>query len=134
MIYAEIELINQADLVAAQKKLLGEEEVKQIRVKMLVDTGSILLAINETIQEYLQLPVAYRQRFRLAHDQAEEIDVVGPVKVRFGNRISICNAILLPGNSEPLLGAIPMEEMDLLIDPFNQELIANPELRRGRYL
>ena len=134
MVYAEIELINQADLIAAEKNQLGLEEVKHMQVKMLVDSGSILLAINESIQEYLQLPLAYRQRFRLAQDQAEEMDVVGPVQVKFRNRISICNAILLPGNSEPLLGAIPLEEMDLLIDPFNQELVANPELRRGRYL
>ena len=35
--------------------------------------------------------------------------------------------MVLPGDSEPLLGAIPLEEMDVLIDPLRQELIVNPE-------
>lgn len=35
--------------------------------------------------------------------------------------------MVLPGDSEPLLGAIPLEEMDVLIHPLRQELIVNPE-------
>jgi hypothetical protein len=56
-----------------------------------------------------------------------EYDVVGPIEVRFKNRDTVCNALVLPGDSEPLLGAIPMEEMDVLIHPLRQELIVNPE-------
>jgi hypothetical protein len=52
--------------------------------------------------------------------------VVGPIIVKFKNRTTTCNALVLPGNAEPLLGAIPMEEMDVLIHPLRQEMIVNP--------
>jgi len=53
--------------------------------------------------------------------------VVAPVELRFKNRATTCRAIVLPGDSEPLLGAIPMEDMDVLIHPLRQELILNPD-------
>ena len=43
------------------------------------------------------------------------------------NRQSTCRAMVLPGDNEPLLGSIPMEDMDVLIHPQRQELIVNPE-------
>ena len=53
--------------------------------------------------------------------------MVGPVNVKFSNRIATCSAFVLPGDSEPLLGSIAMEEMDVMIHPFSQELMVNPE-------
>ncbi len=55
-----------------------------------------------------------------------EFDVAGNVEVRFKNRATTCRAMILPGDSEPLLGAIPLEDMDVLIHPQRQELIVNP--------
>ena len=138
MVYAEIELINSVDQGMARRYIIGEEEVRSTRVKMMVDTGSWMMAINESIQAYLNLPLVYKQTLRMANGEPITRDVVGPVEVRFGERRSTCNAFVLPGDSEPLLGAIPMEEMDLLIDPKRQQLILNPEypyngiLRLGR--
>ena len=51
LIYAEIELINGEDLVLARRNFIGEDEIKYMTVKMLVDTGSIYMCINENIQE-----------------------------------------------------------------------------------
>jgi hypothetical protein len=56
-----------------------------------------------------------------------EYDVVSQVELRFKNRRTICNAMILPGDNEVLLGAIPLEDMDVLIHPLRQELIVNPE-------
>ena len=55
------------------------------------------------------------------------MDVVGPVILKFMNRTTSCLAMVLPGDSEPLLGAIPLEDMDVLIHPQRQELIVNPD-------
>lgn len=63
----------------------------------------------------------------MANGSVVEYDVVGPVQVRFANRKAVCNAFVLQGDTEPLLGAIPMEEMDVLLHPQRQELIVNPE-------
>jgi predicted aspartyl protease len=122
----------------ARAHIIGDEEIRRTRIKMMVDTGSWMMAINESIQAYLNLPVVYRQTLRMANGEPITHDVVGPLEVHFGERRSICNAFVLPGDSEPLLGAIPMEEMDLLIDPKRQQLVLNPEypyngiLRLGR--
>ena len=56
-----------------------------------------------------------------------ECDIVGPVELRFKNRQTTVRAMVLPGDAEVLLGAIPMEDMDVLIHPLRQELIVNPE-------
>lgn len=133
MIYAEIELKNYEDLTFVKRNMIGQEEVRQIRVNMLVDSGSYYLVINENIQAVLQLPVLRKERFRLANESAEEHAIVGPVQVKFGEKTASCDAILLPGDCEPLLGAIPMEALDVLIHPQRQELILNTELRKGRY-
>ncbi len=127
LVYAEIELINSYDLESARRHIIGEEEVKRMPINILVDTGSYMLAINETIQEQLQLPVMEKKKAQLANGHVVEYDVVAPVEVRFKNRRTVCSAMVLPGDSEPLLGAIPLEEMDVLIHPLRQELIVNPE-------
>jgi clan AA aspartic protease len=98
-----------------------------MRINALVDTGSYMLAINENIQEQLQLPVVEKRKAQLANGHIVEYDVVAPVEIRFKNRRSSCSAMVLPADSEPLLGAISLEDMDVLIHPSEQELIVNPD-------
>ena len=127
LVYADIELINGDDLALVRNKIKGEEEVRRIHVNMLVDTGSVYMCINESIQEQLKLPVLEQRKDQLANGHIVEYDVVGPLEVRFKNRRCSVNAMVLPGENEPLLGAIPLEDMDVLIHPHRQELIVNPE-------
>ncbi len=126
-VYAEIELVNAAEMEMAKKHMIGKEEVKRFNAKMLVDSGAFMLAINETIQEQLDLPYVENRKAILADGSVAEFKVVGPVFLKFKNRTAVCNAFVLAGDSEPLLGVIPMEEMDVLIHPLRQELIVNPE-------
>jgi len=121
LVYAEIDLISVDDLVLHRRGYLDENKIKQVKVKALVDSGAYMLAINENVRAQLDLPVIEKQ-FGLI-----EFDVVGPVEVRFENRSTTVRAVVLPGSSEILLGAIPMEDMDVLIDPKRQKLIVNPE-------
>jgi clan AA aspartic protease len=130
-IFARIELISATDLVNARRHLIGEEEIKRIHVNMLVDTGSYEMCINENIKDFLDLPAMGKKRWRLANEETIELDMVGPIEVRFANRRCTMDAVVLPGDSEPLLGAIPMEALDVLIHPLRQELIINPEHPEG---
>lgn len=127
LVYADIELVNSVDLENARRHVIGEEEVKRLKLNILVDSGAYMMAINETIQSQLELPVLEKRKVQLANSTVVEYDVVGPVQVHFANRKAICSAFVLPGDSEPLLGAIPMEEMDVLIHPNRQEFVVNPE-------
>lgn len=127
LIYADIELTNSGDLELARRNYIDIDEVKRIHVNMLVDTGSYMLAINENMQAYLQLPVVDKRKARLANEQSIECDVVGPVDIRFQNRSTTCRAMVLPGDAEPLLGSIPLEDLDVVINPLRQELTVNPD-------
>ena len=127
LIYADIELLNGDDLAMVRRKLMDNDEVKRMRVNMLVDTGSVYMCINENIQEQLQLTVHEQRKGQLANGHIVEYDVVGPVEVRFKNRRCTVNAMVLPGENEPLLGAIPLEDMDVLVHPHRQELVVNPD-------
>jgi hypothetical protein len=111
VVYAEIELINSADVENAKRHRIGEEEIRRMRLTMLVDSGAYMMAINETIQAQMDFPFLERRKVQLASGQVVIYDVVGPIEVRFANRRAVCSAFVLPGDSEPLLGAIPMEEM-----------------------
>ncbi|MBS1601473.1 MAG: retroviral-like aspartic protease [Bacteroidetes bacterium] len=134
LVYATIDLINAVDVVDAKRQMIGEEEIRRTRVNMLVDSGAYMLCINENIQAYLQLPVKRRDRCQIADGRWVVCDVVGPVDVEFENRKATCNAYVLPGDSEPLLGAIPLEELDVIIHAARQELIINPLHPEGAVL
>lgn len=127
LIYADIELINSGDLEMAKRNLLDPEDVKRMTVNMLVDSGSYYMCINETVKAQLDLQVVEYRKAELANGHIEEFEVVGPIEIKFKNRRCITEAMVLPNESECLLGAIPMEAMDVLIHPLRQELIVNPE-------
>ena len=127
VVYADITLINGGDIEMAKRHIIGEEEIKQMTVKMLVDSGAYMMGINQTIQEQLNLSFIEKRKVVLADGAVKEFDVVGPIMVKFKNRTAICAALVLEGNNESLLGAIPLEEMDVIIHPQRQELIVNPE-------
>jgi clan AA aspartic protease len=85
-----------------------------------------MLAINETIREQLDLQTVDTQTAELADGTQIRLPIVAPVIVKFANRATTCRAMVLPGNSEVLLGAIPMEDMDVVINPKEQTLTVNP--------
>ncbi|WP_301921392.1 retroviral-like aspartic protease family protein [Ferruginibacter sp.] len=120
LVYAEIELINAEDIGLASRFIIGEEEVKRMFVKMLVDSGAYNLCINENIQQQLQLPFVEKRKAQLANGHIEEYDVVGPIQIRFKKRKTVCNAMVLSGDNEPLLGVIPLEDMDVLITLYDR--------------
>lgn len=127
LVYAEIELINGDDLGMVRRNLMSPEEIKRMKTTALVDTGSYMLCINEEIQAQLQFPIVEKRKAESADGRILEFDVVDNVQVRFKNRATTCRAMVLPGDNEPLLGAIPLEDMDVLIHPQRQELIVNPD-------
>jgi clan AA aspartic protease len=127
LVHAEIEIINGGDLEMVRRNFLDQDDVKRMTVTMLVNTGAYNLCINEDIQEQLQLPVVEKRKGMLADGSIREYDVVDNVQLRFKNRATTCRAMVLPGSSEPLLGAIPLEDMDVIIHPQRQELIVNPD-------
>ena len=126
-VYADITLYNSYEITAAKKGLIAEGDVKQLYVNAMVDSGAMTLTINEEIAEQLDLEVRKQIKVRLADGSLRQCDYVGPIEIHFENRLSSCLALVLPGADEVLLGVIPLEEMDVIIDTTTQRLIVHPD-------
>lgn len=127
MVTAKIEIIRAGDLTAFEDGFIKKTDIRSVKVRAIVDSGSYMMAINENIANQLKLSKLDEKTMALADGQLTTLDVVGPVIVKFENRTATCSALVLPNNTEVLLGAIPMEEMDVLIDPKEQKLIVHPD-------
>ena len=125
-VHADIQLTNEDDLAFRRRGWAAENEIRRITTSALVDSGAYDLVINNEIQEQLQLPVLGKRLVKLADETIVEVDVVGPVEVRFESRTTIVTALLLPNTEEVLLGAIPLEGLDVIIDPLRERLLVNP--------
>lgn len=126
LVFADIEITNLEDAILAKKGHLPSEKIRRMTVRMMADSGAIMMAINQDIQAQMGLPIIEKMVVQLADGTPIELDVVGPLQVRFGNRSCTVDALVLPRNAEPLFGAIPMEYMDLVVDPARQALGPHP--------
>ena len=126
-VYAEIELTNEDDVALHRHGILPDNEVKRVTCTALVDSGAWDLVINQEVQRRLNLRVLGKQTVRLADESLLEVEIVGPVEVRFEDRSTIITAVALPTTSEVLLGAYPLESLDAFIDPKRQKLLLNPK-------
>jgi clan AA aspartic protease len=99
-------------------------ELEPIEVNALADSGALFLCIPDEICVRLQLEKVSDQRVALADGSIRHVPYVGPIEVRFENRVGFTGALVL--GHEVLVGAIPMEELDLVIIPRTQMLDVNP--------
>jgi clan AA aspartic protease len=99
-------------------------DLEAIEVDALVDTGAVHLCIPERIVIQLGLEEQEKRSVTVANVMTQVVPYVGPVRAAFGNRSCFTGAMVL-GN-EVLLGAIPMEDMDLVVRPLTQEVGTNP--------
>ena len=101
------------------------QELAPLEVSALADMGAVHLCIPEHIALQLQLQELEKREVVLADGHRRTVPYMGPVEVRFRNRRCFTGAMVL-GN-EVLLGAIPMEDMDLVLQPQLQSIDVNPE-------
>jgi clan AA aspartic protease len=113
LVYAEIELSN-----------LLVSELQPFKTRALVDTGALHLCIPQHIAYQLKLKQLEEREVTIADGSRRIVPYVGPVKVTFGNRNCFTGAMVI--GDEVLLGAIPMEDMDLIVHPARLAVMANP--------
>jgi clan AA aspartic protease len=133
-VYADIELTNEDDVALNQRGYLPENQIRKVTTKALVDSGAYDLIINQEVQEQLKLRVLGKRPIKLADETIVEVDIVGPVEVRFETRATTVRALILPDTEEVLLGAIPLEGLDVIIDPLRERLLVNPPETTKAYI
>jgi clan AA aspartic protease len=99
-------------------------ELQPVEVDALADSGAVHLCIPPHVQIQLDLEEITKKEATLADGSKHLLSYVGPVEMRFKNRIGFSGALVL--GDEVLLGAIPMEDMDLVVIPKTRTLDVNP--------
>jgi len=121
-----IVLTNHSDWQAAREGRLPDTQVRSIRTEGLVDTGATLLALPAEVVRRLGLVPAGMRRVRYANGRVAEIPWVAGVHIEILGRETVCNAFVEAEGTTPLIGQVPLEELDLIVDPKTRELRANP--------
>ena len=114
LVYAEIQLSNPV-----------QPELSAIETNALVDSGALHLCIPKHLALQLKLTTLEEREVTLADGSRQLIPYAGPVKVNFANRTAFVGVMIM--GDEVLLGAIPMEDMDVVVHPATRSLTVNPE-------
>ncbi len=107
---------------------LGNDAVRSlapVRIKALVDSGATMLVIPPEVEEELQLEERDKAIVTTADGTTRTVRMVGGIRIHFENRTTCCDALVM-GN-QVLLGAIPMQGMDVIISPKEEKLIVPPD-------
>ena len=100
------------------------DDVPPVEVEALADTGSVYLVIPEIVAERLQLETSDRFEVVVADGRTREVPYVGPIEIRFKNRVGYSGALIR--GDQVLMGAIQMEDMDLIVIPKERRVDVNP--------
>jgi len=113
--------------VRTKVELINPRETKlgALSVDALVDTGALMLCIPEHVNIQLKLEELEKREITTADGKNQLVPYVGPVQVRFKNRSCFVGALVL--GDEVLLGAVPMEDMDLIVSPTHKMVVVNPD-------
>ena len=107
-----------------QLRNLRLPELEPVEVVALADTGAVHLCIPQHVQIQLRLDEIEQKEVTLADGSHKLIPYVGPIELRYENRTGFAGALVM--GDQPLLGAIPMEDMDLVVVPSTREVMVNP--------
>lgn len=114
LVYANIKLSNPVAPLQAK-----------IECSALVDSGALHLCIPEHLAIQLDLKTLENREVTLADGKRHLVPYAGPVRIEFENRNAFVGAMIF--GDEVLLGAIPMEDMDVVIHPATRTLRVNPD-------
>ena len=121
-VFADVTLKNATDMGNARNGQIKEENVRSIAVRALVDTGATMLCMNEEIRQKLGLKIIGSSPIRIANGTWLTCQVTEPVEIIWTNRNAALYAYVVPGLDNALLGVIPLEAMDLIVNPNTQQL------------
>lgn len=114
-------------LTYADLTLEAPFRARKMSVRALVDSGAVFMIIPQhvALQLGFDLEEVSTREVVLADGSRKQVPMVGPLRVHFGDRY--CDLSALVFGDEALLGAVPMEMMDLVLQPSTQSLTVNPE-------
>jgi clan AA aspartic protease len=119
----EITLINVKDEVRAEDGNISIDKVRKETVQATVDTGAMSLILTEELYQKLGLSQTGVINANLADGRRLPCIVTSDVRILCNKRRAVIEAVVIPGAKKVLLGVLPLESMDLTIDPKRQTLV-----------
>jgi clan AA aspartic protease len=102
-----------------------QPDLSPLSVQALVDTGAMTICIPEHMAVQLDLTEIEKREVTTADEKSHVVPYVGPVQIRFGKRTCFTGALVI--GESVLLGAVPMEDMDLVVEPSRRTVTVNPK-------
>jgi clan AA aspartic protease len=118
----EITLENVIDRGLANRGYIEESEIRSLTVQAMPDTGAWTLVISEEIRQKLGLAIEGSSDSTLADGTISNYPMTESVKIQWKNRSIALPAVVIPDAKDVLLGALPLEGMDLIVDPVRKQL------------
>lgn len=125
-VMTKLTLTNSMDARFAAEGIIRAGDVRTVELDALVDTGATTLALPEDVVEALGLQELTRRKVRMADGTVKELAVVADFFLDILGRRAQCEALVLPAGATPLIGQIPLETLDLIVDPKSRDLAVNP--------
>jgi clan AA aspartic protease len=125
-VMTKLTLTSLVDTINAAQGLLHPDQIRRLELDALVDTGATMLAIPADVARKLGLEELARRSVKLADGTIRELSMVGGLRIEILGREMTCDALVTPEGSTPLIGQIPLEALDLVVDPKSREATVNP--------
>ncbi len=126
-IIVDVELENPVDRDLFERGHGAEADIRKETVSAVADTGAVMLALPSDVVNRLGLREVSRIATTYADGRRDQLPVLGPVSIQIGNRQMLTEALVIPTGTDPLLGQIVLERLDLIADSLNQRLTSRPE-------
>jgi predicted aspartyl protease len=118
-----ITLVNTGDTAMCRRGIIKEADVRKVTVDAVVDTGAGPLVITEAMRQRLGLDIERDESVFLAGKVPQKCAVAELVDIHCKDRYTSSRPLVLPEGDETLLGVIPLEDMDLMVNPVERCLV-----------
>ena len=126
-IVVAVELENPVDRAVVERGYGQESDIRRTTVEAIADTGVVISVLPRNVVERIGVPTQRTVVVTCADERKEERPVAGPVTMKIGNRFLNTDCVVGPPLSQPLVGQIVMEALDLVADCTNRTLTPRPE-------
>jgi clan AA aspartic protease len=115
------------DLFEVNRNRRKPEEVRCIEVAdALVDTGATYLSLPQRLVRQLGLMQFRSRRARISSGEVKEFNMFSVVKLTVQGRDCVVEVAEISDDCPVLIGQLPLEALDFVVDPIGQRLIGNP--------
>jgi len=116
----EVTLANNQDVALSEAGVIPKENVRSVQIKGVVDTGAAMLVLPGKVARQLGLPETGNVKVRNADNRTGRRKRVSNVLLKLLGREAVFTAVVEPKRETALIGAIVMEELDLVADRTSQ--------------